>query len=436
MVDIQLNSKRLPASYNCRLCDSNCIQLGTVDSFHKRYPPLDFGLCSNCSSISYSDKVEFRSYSTNNFEEDDYFIHYAQIGAGISAMIQPLNSINKQGELLDVGCGFGYVVDYWNRITSSEAIGMEVADYGKRGKKLLQLPIYHALLGDCTYIDNRTFDIIFSSEVIEHTEDPLAFCKSLASRCKKDGVVVLTTPSARAILEDNPKSTQLASLSPYYHYFLASKKGFEDLLEKAGFNHIHVTDSGVRLLAWASKSPLPEIDDDHNSFNWEKYFQYLDTLSNNPDRIVSSGALFRLFKDQWLRGYIKDSYKSFLRFEVQVKKDFDIDLRTICFEDCKEYIKLNDLIKAPAWLGVSLYIGSKILSKMERDYLRALNMAITSEKIIEYLLSDPKSLEFSQESEIFFQKIVRNRKSLRRKNTLYGKLFIYFMAKIRRKGQR
>lgn len=414
MSNVKLFSVRDRSTTRCMLCRGECETLGAVESFVENYPALGFALCRECQSITFEEGGKNIGYNSADFEPEQYYQHYTHVGAGISAMLEPLAMLDKGGSLLDVGCGFGYVVDYWLKMKNQQAVGLEVAEYGKKGKKLLQAPIFHNYLGECPPVDDCFFDIVYSSEVIEHTTDPLSFCRSLKARCASDGVIVLTAPSSRAVLENHPESAKLAALSPYFHYFLPSKEGLNRLLAEAGFEYIHINDNGMRLYVWASMAPLPEIIDSHTSFDWQEYFRYLQLLADNSDIDVSSGARYRLFKDQWFRGYREEAYQSFLLFEQHIARHFNINLRTLRFEEYEQHIKKNDLHSAPAWLPMSLHLGSVILRKFEGKKNIARTMAIASAKITELLLSEVKFKQFSQEVEHYYPKILKNLKKLDR----------------------
>lgn len=411
---ITLSNSCEPSAIRCIICSGECETLGRVASFVAGYPPLDFARCRDCQTLTFADSSEMIGYNSNDFAPEEYYRHYIHVGAGITGMLEPLMALPNSGSLLDVGCGFGYIVDYWLKIKNEQAFGLEIAAYGRMGRKLLNAPIFHNYLGECPSVDERSFDIVYSCEVIEHTSNPLDFCKKLKARCTPGGLVVLTAPSARIVWEDNRESDKLAALSPYFHLFLPSKKGMAKLLKDAGFAYYHIHDSGMRLYVWASMEPLPEIAEPRLAINWQDYFRYLRLLAQNDDADVSSGALYRLCKDQWFAGSREEGYRSFLEFEKHIARHFGIHLRTIRFADIEPHIRVNDLRRAPAWLAVSLHIGSIMVKRFERKRVVARNMALTAEQTIRLLLSEVKFKQFSQEAEHFLPKVIKNRRKLNR----------------------
>ena len=117
--------------------------------------------------------------------------HYLHIGAGIDFMVRPIERICADGtapSLLDVGCGFGFTLDYWRRMTGAEVEGVEPSEYGRMGRDMLGVPIHIADLSDVPALRERRFEIVFSSEVIEHVRDPAAFIRELRSHLTPGGL--------------------------------------------------------------------------------------------------------------------------------------------------------------------------------------------------------------------------------------------------------
>ena len=73
---------------------------------------------------------------------DEFWLDYVQAGAGISSMLAPLFAIRLPSEasLLDIGCGFGFVVDFW-KSRGGCAIGLEPSAYGAVGREKLAADI-------------------------------------------------------------------------------------------------------------------------------------------------------------------------------------------------------------------------------------------------------------------------------------------------------
>jgi len=89
---------------------------------------------------------------------------------------------------------------------------------------------YVADLADCAKVPSARFDLIFCTEVLEHTNDPISCAKSLNRLVKDGGIVVVTTPFNFRIhnpLPDNWRFTE---------------HGLRLIFKAAGFSRIELTE--------------------------------------------------------------------------------------------------------------------------------------------------------------------------------------------------
>lgn len=107
------------------------------------------------------------------------------------------------------------------------------------------------------------FDVIASSEVLEHVDDPAAFISEVARVLRPGGLFWATTPHARGV------SAKLLGLkwsivAPPDHLHLFSVGGVKSLLKAAGFRQIRVATHAVNpyelLNGLKSKSKASESD--------------------------------------------------------------------------------------------------------------------------------------------------------------------------------
>lgn len=89
---------------------------------------------------------------------------------------------------------------------------------------------YIADLAECVGVPSERFDLVFCTEVLEHTSDPFSCAKSLKNLIKPDGMVVVTTPFNFRIhnpLPDNWRFTE---------------HGLRLIFEAAGFQQIDISE--------------------------------------------------------------------------------------------------------------------------------------------------------------------------------------------------
>jgi SAM-dependent methyltransferase len=262
-----------------------------------------FYKCPACSSINAEGQFADFLTSDEGFIGSDsskyVWDHYLEIGAGIDFMVRPIEraGIVDKGSLLDVGCGYGFPLDYWKFIARGEAVGLEPSEYGDRGSKELNVRIIPEYLSDQTELVGQKFDRIISSEVIEHVPDPKAFLEGIRAYLDEKGVVILTTPNAGFISPGGPLSTTIAALSPGLHQILFSKSALEDLLQQVGFPYYAVEVREERLIAYAANQPISFKNDDAKIR--ANYLQYLRSKvsETNPTDALGAGVRYRLFKE-------------------------------------------------------------------------------------------------------------------------------------------
>lgn len=248
---VMVGDKHCPV---CHRVGGHSVML-TVPAMEPRGRTLTLIRCSGCASAFY-EPPDIASFSDMGHEGDEFWRFYVEIGAGVWETIWPILAAADKGSLLDVGCGFGFALDFWQRTGRGEAVGLELAEYGREGAKRLGVTIHAEMLQDCKALADRRFDVIYASEVIEHVPDPSAFVALLSRWVADDGVLIMTTPAGSYIKKENHSATLLAALSPGFHGFLLSSDAFEDTARRAGFAHVEVLTMNERQFLWASRRPL------------------------------------------------------------------------------------------------------------------------------------------------------------------------------------
>ena len=260
---------------------------------------LTLMLCRACGSGFY-DPPGVVDFAELGHAGVAFWRFYVEVGGGVWETIWPILAVRGPPgrSLLDIGCGFGFAVDFWGRETGGEAIGVELADYGRIGARHLGVVVHDRLLQDIRELDGRRFDVVYASEVIEHVPDPGAFVALLARYVADDGVLVLTTPAIAYVTRHNHSPTLHAALAPGFHGFLLSAESFASAAKRAGFAHVDVRTFGERQILWASQRPLDV--DVAMSRMMPAYVTYLDRrlAEGDPASPVWQGLAYRAVKER------------------------------------------------------------------------------------------------------------------------------------------
>jgi len=319
---------------------------------------LHFYKCADCHSLIVPDGA-FHDYSDAEPAQVSWR-HYVQLGAGIDVMVNPAERARapNASRLLDVGCGFGFTLDYWQHAVGGEAVGVEPSAFGRLGAKMLGVNLHVALLADVPSLQTRQFDVVLSSEVIEHVPDPAAFVRELQRHLAPGGTLVLTTPNAGFVTQDAPLGLVLATLSPGLHKLLLSRAALERLLGDAGFAHIRVDGAGQQLVAWASEKPLSLQDDP--AVLRSSYVSYLGRRWADPSTGLDLrlGFGYRLFKELVNGGRLDEAVPVAAGLQALIQEHYKFDLtdRAAVLDAVLPTAQLDDyMAAAPFPLGPILF---------------------------------------------------------------------------------
>jgi SAM-dependent methyltransferase len=219
------------------------------------------------------------------------------MGASIDYPIRNLLRLispGSSGRLLDVGCGYGFSLDAVRTLASWEVKGFEPSQYGSAGKAQLGVdivPKFAVKNHDANYL----YDIVYSSEVVEHVTDPAAFLEILTSYLKDDGTLVLTTPNPESIRKGAPTVSLLALLSPGAHTILFSEHALSTLLRAAGLPFIRVEKAADATLYYASKHEIVLVRPDVGLEDVAGYYEAVLRRQELADSL-RAGVQYRLFR--------------------------------------------------------------------------------------------------------------------------------------------
>ncbi|WP_158555196.1 class I SAM-dependent methyltransferase [Fulvimarina endophytica] len=253
--------------------------------------------CAACGSAFFADFKE-PAYETV-WGGDAALSFYQEQGAGIDVMLASLYAVPHQGieRFLEIGCGFGFSVDFASKILGWKAHGIDPGPAARLGRELLGSSI------DATYLsldnadEREAVDLMLASEVIEHIADPDPFLAVLAAHLTGNGTVLLTTPNADAVRPETSPATLAPLLSAGYHVVLYSPKGLEAALRRAGFAGVVVADWGHSLRAAASHGTCDA--DFTRPLDRTAYREYLARIAASAEAgsALSLGMHGRLLKE-------------------------------------------------------------------------------------------------------------------------------------------
>jgi 2-polyprenyl-3-methyl-5-hydroxy-6-metoxy-1,4-benzoquinol methylase len=151
-------------------------------------------------------------------------------------------SLGRRGDLsfLDVGCNIGFATEA-GRSLGYRALGIDVdADAIERAKVLFPEASFRCLPIQALAAEGKTFDVVYSSEVIEHLVEPLDFLRAIRAVMADGAVLFLTTPDVGhfSLPRAPHKLVQWDNFRPPEHLLYFNKKSLKLLFQRAGFTRV------------------------------------------------------------------------------------------------------------------------------------------------------------------------------------------------------
>jgi 2-polyprenyl-3-methyl-5-hydroxy-6-metoxy-1,4-benzoquinol methylase len=214
---------------------------------------------------------------THLYPNDSYFAHLSIYAFAVDYC--------RDGQVLDAGCGAGYgsayLVDHGAKHVTGVDCSRYAIDFCKKQFSRSNLEFKRMDIADITGLPEKSYDLIFASNVMEHVDNLASFLDAAARLLKSQGSLIVAVPPVmdQARLEsDTSNPHHLHHMTPNrWKALLASY--FEDT---ECFAHI-CTRNDV-MLDFANKPAQCKIDEYDFSFH-----------SCTLDEIVALGSLTTLF---------------------------------------------------------------------------------------------------------------------------------------------
>jgi 2-polyprenyl-3-methyl-5-hydroxy-6-metoxy-1,4-benzoquinol methylase len=258
--------------------------------------------CPACTCLFYSLRVT-PDYAEEAMLERGRVPFYLQQGAGLSLITRPLAQLRRPAGsvYVEVGCGFGFGLDYACRAKGWTGRGIDPAGLAAMGEEMLGVSIERRYLGQTEPDLAGRCDVVMASETIEHVPSPAAFVGVLRGLLRSGGTLILTTPNAAELRPEISPSVLVPLLSPGLHLIFQTAESLRALLVDAGFRHVVLDQDGHSLVAFASDQPL-ELERDEAVLRAE----FRAYLERRADDFAPHHDLFLAFAGRALQEAVND----------------------------------------------------------------------------------------------------------------------------------
>ena len=192
--------------------------------------PLGKAQCAVCGLVQ---RVQQKHLSQTDFYEKSYSF-YQRPGAehfdrarytAMASWIADAMPLPPR-RILDAGCGRGWMIEAMREFfPNAEFSGIEPSEQESENARQRGLRVTTGRIGAGTGTSDTRHDVVYSTNVLEHTESPVAFLRGLRELLTPDGHIVIlcpdaTTPGAELMFAD-----QSFSFLPAHFPDLAASAG-------------------------------------------------------------------------------------------------------------------------------------------------------------------------------------------------------------------
>jgi 2-polyprenyl-3-methyl-5-hydroxy-6-metoxy-1,4-benzoquinol methylase len=285
-----------PACSICGTQDWRTVHAGPIrDGVHGKTREARVARCPGCGVDRLAESVclQANAYASAEYRErlqqgHDLQRHYAEHDELARFTLDALWPLSLRGKVVaDVGCGGGVLLDHVRGV-AAHAVAIEPAEHFAPSLKERGYAWFSsASAATAEYADR--IDVAFSTQVIEHVDDPRAFLQDIGKLLSPDGIALISTPNRADILMDLLPDTFPAFFYRTQHRWAFDAPTLARCAELAGLalNEVrHVHRYGMsNALHWLrdgkprGRTPITPIDGAMDK-NWQAWLESTGRADN------------------------------------------------------------------------------------------------------------------------------------------------------------
>lgn len=238
------------AQYNPSITSDSRIVPYAVDNWICR----DSGVIFNASGVRGEEKSfytdEYDLHSENTLSEFMYFDKGESKGIydNIIEFIKSKIDLPRSGELLEVGCGKGLLLNRFSKnFPDWKLSAVEPSTNAKQFflKVMPSVELFEGTFENSPFI-NKKFDLILANGVLEHVPNPLEFLKILVGSLKDNGMVYIGVPNF---------ATNPSDLFTFDHLTRFTPETIRSVFNLSGMEIVYSLELNSRVPMWFLVKP-------------------------------------------------------------------------------------------------------------------------------------------------------------------------------------
>jgi 2-polyprenyl-3-methyl-5-hydroxy-6-metoxy-1,4-benzoquinol methylase len=208
--------------------------------------PTDTELQEHYSTYSYTEDQSINPLTLESYNE----------------LLDHFEKYRKSNNIIDIGCGQGWFLE------AAKQKGWNVfgTEYSKKAIELCikkGLNMKEGVINPLHY-KNIEFDVVFSSEVLEHINNPISELSIIYNLLRKGGLLYLTTPNFNCYLRYQLKDKyDIISYPEHLSYY--TNKTLNKVLSQTGFKKKKLLTTGISITRFERSKGIRTESIDHIS---------------------------------------------------------------------------------------------------------------------------------------------------------------------------
>lgn len=225
------------------------------------YERHDLVKCFDCGFV-------FMRKIPTSRELEDYYAVYAYerekeipepTRLSLNSLLDSFEKYRLNNRILDVGCGEGWILELAMK-RGWQSFGTEFSSKAVEICERKGIKMYPGVL-EAEKIKEKNFDIIVSSETIEHINNPREELANIHRLLRPGGLFYVTTPNFNSYLRRMMKDRYDIIKYPEHLSYYTSKT-LNGLLKEAGFTKVKLMTTGISF----SHYRLSKVNEDQRDF--------------------------------------------------------------------------------------------------------------------------------------------------------------------------